>query len=316
MKYKIGDKVKILRVGDVTDPKVNVWIGQASRIKEVNPTGLRDGYDYYLENEFHAYENELELVPEFKVGDRVRIKQETGYSFAGALGTITRVLFIDRSAEFLYDVVLDKPAHGKVGYGWAIEKGGIELIAPEFKVGDPEFKVGDRVVIAHAEGNDSSLRPNEMGVVCNVARFPTKHPYEVEFPDGEKILYMGKELELALYVPVGTEKQKATTTFSLLGKDGFYYDAEFVNIGFELFRSYLFPATSRDTGMSVCGSKVYETLSDAHIVRIDNPKWLYVAPSGSHRIIDKHGRSHYIPCGWTHLWWKVEGGVEKGAWVA
>jgi len=241
MKYKIGDKVKILRVGDVTDPELNDWIGKVSRIEAVSPTSWRG--DYYLENEFHAYEDELELVP--------------------------------------------------------------------------EFKVGDRVVIAHAEGNDSSLRPNDKGVVCDVVceveQFPVEHPYEVEFPDGEKILYMGKELELALYVPVGTEKQKATTTFSLLGEDGFYYDAEFVNIGFELFRSYLFPATSRDTGMSVCDSKVYETLSDAHIVRIDNPKWLYVAPSGSHRIIDKHGRSHYIPCGWTHLWWLVEdkGKAEK-----
>jgi len=226
MKYKIGDKVKILRVGEVTDPQLNDWIGKVSRIKEVNPTDWKGGY--YLENEFPAEENELELVP--------------------------------------------------------------------------EFKVGDIVVIAHAEGNDSSPRPNDKGVVCDVVcdveQFPVEHPYEVEFPDGEKILYMGKELELALYVPVGTEKQKATTTFSLLGKDGFYYDAEFVNIGFELFRSYLFPAENTSDGR----------VKQESIVRIDNPKWLYVAPSGSQRIIDKHGRSHYIPYGWTHLWWKVEDG--------
>jgi len=222
MKYKVGDKVKIIKVGDVTDPTANDWIGEVSKVKEGIPK--YSSVDYMLESGFPAYEGELELVP--------------------------------------------------------------------------EFKVGDIVVIAHAEGNDSSLRPNDTGVVLRIAEYETEHPYEVKFLDGEAILYMGKELELALPKPVDTEKPKATTTFALLGKDGYYYDAEFVNVGYELFRSYQFPAENITDGR----------VKQASIIRIDNPRWLYVAPSGSHRIIDKHGRSHYIPCGWKHLWWKVEEG--------
>jgi len=316
MKYKIGDKVRITRVDEQTDPKMNDWVGKVSKVKGVKPEEWSKGY--MLENGFPAYEGELELVP--------------------------------------------------------------------------EFKVGDIVVIAHAEGNDSSLRPNDTGVVLRIAEYETEHPYEVKFLDGEAILYMGKELELVLpepepkfrvgdrvrvtttanpdytrgkvgYIreiwdkdiffpfkvkldnwkhnsegwdygysdteiekvePVFTSglldkimnssiwfdfgsvapqpkqeaKPRATTTFALLGKDGFYYDAEFVNVGYELFRSYLFPAENIPDGR----------VKQASIIRIDNPRWLYVAPSGSHRIIDKYGRSHYIPCGWKHLWWLVEEG--------
>lgn len=42
---------------------------------------------------------------------------------------------------------------------------------------------------------------------------------------------------------------------------------------------------------------------------IENPLKLHVAPSGSHRIFDGAGRSHYIPAGWHHLTWTARDGA-------
>ena len=165
-----------------------------------------------------------------------------------------------------------------------------------------KYKVGDKVKIISVGG---IIDPNENDWVGQVSKVmgikDFGHPYLLEngFPAYEN------ELELVTEAP----PKAITMTLELTGKDGILYDAEFVDISSELFRSYLFPAASHDTGMSVFGSKVFETLSDAHIVRVDNPKWLYVAPSGSHRIIDKTGRHHYIPTGWKHLkWMNKQGG--------
>jgi len=312
MKYKIGDKVRITRVDSQIDPNDNCWIGKVSKVKGINPEEFSKGY--MLENGFPAYEDELESVPEFKVGDRVRIKQESGYGFAGALGTITRV----RSAE-MYDVVLDKPAHGKVGYGWTIEKGGIELIAPEFKVGD-RVRVTTTANPDYTRGKVGYIREIwDKGIFFpfKVKLDNWKHNSEgwdygysdTEIEKVEPVFTLGvldKIMNSSIWFDFGSvapqpkqeAKPKATTTFALLGMDGFYYDAEFVNVGYELFRSYLFPAENITDGR----------VKQASIIRIDNPRWLYVAPSGSHRIIDKYGRSHYIPCGWKHLWWLVEEG--------
>jgi len=65
-------------------------------------------------------------------------------------------------------------------------------------------------------------------------------------------------------------------------------DGEFTDISSELYRKYEFP-----TGQ---------------VVKIDFPLWLHVASSGSHRIIDAQGFSHYIPWGWGHVLWKVKDG--------
>ena len=157
------------------------------------------------------------------------------------------------------------------------------------------FKVGDRVIIAHAEKNDPSLRPNAIGIITHKDDSTIYEcPYEVEFPDGEGCLYKAEELDFA---PVPDAPKKANTcTITLLGSKGQQYEALFVDVGSETFRSYMFPEMVSAEGVRRL----------PNIVRIDNPKWLYVAPSGSHRILDKNGRSHYIPSGWTHLWWLPE----------
>jgi hypothetical protein len=43
-------------------------------------------------------------------------------------------------------------------------------------------------------------------------------------------------------------------------------------------------------------------------IKISNPLWLNVAPSGGHRIFDAEGVSHYVPKGWIHLMWKAKEG--------
>lgn len=40
-----------------------------------------------------------------------------------------------------------------------------------------------------------------------------------------------------------------------------------------------------------------------HTVRIEKPLWLHVSESGGHRIFDAAGCCHYIPPGWSHLYW-------------
>ena len=61
-------------------------------------------------------------------------------------------------------------------------------------------------------------------------------------------------------------------------------DLKFVDISTEEFRCYEFPDMT---------------------IRIESPLELNVSGSGGHRILDKEGRSHYIPKGWRRLYWKA-----------
>ena len=65
-------------------------------------------------------------------------------------------------------------------------------------------------------------------------------------------------------------------------------EVEFHDISQELYRTYAFPG--------------------GETVTIEEPTFIYVSKSGGHRIIDKKGISHYIPCGWKHLQFKVKDG--------
>lgn len=48
--------------------------------------------------------------------------------------------------------------------------------------------------------------------------------------------------------------------------------------------------------------RIYE-FESGRTIRIEAPKWLHVAASGSHRLLDGSGVSHYIPSGWIWLRW-------------
>lgn len=43
-------------------------------------------------------------------------------------------------------------------------------------------------------------------------------------------------------------------------------------------------------------------------IKINEPLWLNVSPSGGHRIFDSNGISNYIPSGWRRLYWVVKEG--------
>lgn len=161
-----------------------------------------------------------------------------------------------------------------------------------------KYKEGDKVRIL--VGGDSHPAPHYLGykgVIGTIMDVRFDKQYMVELPDSTICYYEEREVELA--PPIRYPPKKADTcTMTLIDSTGQPYEALFVDVGVEMFRSYLFPATLMPDG------RVFQE----RIVRVDKPKWLYVAPSGSHRIVDKDGRSHYIPAGWRHLWWLPEKG--------
>ena len=65
-------------------------------------------------------------------------------------------------------------------------------------------------------------------------------------------------------------------------------DYVFIDISSEMYRTYIY--------------------SDNTFFIINNPIALSVSESGSHRILDADGISHYIPKGYIHLCWKAKDG--------
>lgn len=70
----------------------------------------------------------------------------------------------------------------------------------------------------------------------------------------------------------------------------------FKNIGDEEYRIYYYR---------------YGDENEVVEVRIDNPKWLRVTESGSHRIVDKSGSAFYIPPDFTHIKWHNKPGAQR-----
>ena len=80
----------------------------------------------------------------------------------------------------------------------------------------------------------------------------------------------------------------------------------FKDISTELYRVYVFPAL-RD------GEKNVE-------YRIEEPDVAsFKAPTvwcggGSHRVVDRSGKAHYIPSGWIAMYWEKPDGVYPFLW--
>ncbi len=76
----------------------------------------------------------------------------------------------------------------------------------------------------------------------------------------------------------------------MTGKEKFINESKlnFIFIGTEESRTYVFPG--------------------GDLVQIDNPLYINVSSSGSHRIFDGQGVSHYVPSGWNHLSWITKPG--------
>lgn len=236
--------------------------------------------------------------PKFPIGSKLRNIGE-GNDHRGQIGVLTKV---DGEQYWL------KYADGQEKY--TNRDSDYELVALE---------VGDKVTIiedALPEKDKGYYREGE-GVVVRIAQSGI-YPVEIKLGEiyaEEIVMYSTEELA---YVPAQPKKAKPekkapapkessvpatklSPTLKLLisNSAGVMSEVAFVDVSVELFRSYLFPEKTTPDG----------AVRAANIVRVDNPKWLYVAPSGSHRLIDAQGFSHYIPSGWEHLWWKVREGA-------
>ena len=85
----------------------------------------------------------------------------------------------------------------------------------------------------------------------------------------------------------------ATVELKLGGK---MTNAEFDDISGEEYRTYEFGEEQLLDGR----------VRPAQSITIVHPQWLNVSKSGGHRLVDIMGCSHYIPCGWKHLFWKAK----------
>jgi hypothetical protein len=70
---------------------------------------------------------------------------------------------------------------------------------------------------------------------------------------------------------------------------------EFVSIQNEEYRYYDIPTGKGGTTVRV---------------KIENPLWLFVRPSGSHLVVDDIHVTHYIPANFVHLAWSKKPGTE------
>ena len=66
------------------------------------------------------------------------------------------------------------------------------------------------------------------------------------------------------------------------------------DISGEIHRTYVF------------GPREGRVSSKAHEIRVTSPIRLHISKSGGHYIEDEAGTSHYIPCGWLHLYWDAD----------
>ena len=67
------------------------------------------------------------------------------------------------------------------------------------------------------------------------------------------------------------------------------------------------------------GNETYRQLEfpkpwGVHVIRIENPAWVYVSASGGHRYIDRQGIGHYIYSDGRRLFWDKAEGADTFEW--
>jgi hypothetical protein len=112
---------------------------------------------------------------------------------------------------------------------------------------------------------------------------------------GEHLSEEGKkEYEFTGVIPltnaVASDKANISTTEQVFEREKQVINGmEFVSVKGQLWRYYDVPTGSG-------GSTVR--------VKIENPEWLYVRPSGAHTVIDAEGQVHYVPNKFVRILWK------------
>ena len=82
---------------------------------------------------------------------------------------------------------------------------------------------------------------------------------------------------------------------------------KFGNIDNEVFRVYVFPPTR-------VGEPNNEyRVEEPEAINFKAPVGTWVA-GGSHRVVDKAGRAHYIPSGWIAMYWDKPKGEKPFRW--
>jgi hypothetical protein len=100
------------------------------------------------------------------------------------------------------------------------------------------------------------------------------------------------------YVDVGNmSPEDATTHLEQIKK-------EFLDRQVEAFRN---ESGQEFTDISSEASRVYN-FGQKGFVKINNPVYLSVSPSGGHRLFTSDGQSHYVPAGWIQLSWTARPG--------
>ena len=79
-------------------------------------------------------------------------------------------------------------------------------------------------------------------------------------------------------------------------------DLDFKDISSELYRVYVFPA-AREGGKNA-EYRIEEP--DAASFKAPVGAW---CGGGSHRVVDRAGKAHYIPSGWIAMYWEKPEGV-------
>jgi hypothetical protein len=188
-KFEVGDKVVAInavwckRIGTIVP--METWTNN-SFVRWDYIVRFDDAtYDSEL---FGFYENELEIYKhKFKIGDKVKIKQETSYSFGGMVGEIVvkdKVKLFDYAVKFDFD-------NDQIGFN-SYELELIDSVDENTnnEVVNKSYSIGTKVKIVNT---DNILFRDKTGIIDSEFNpEPLLYDYRVDF-DGYGFMYFNTE---------------------------------------------------------------------------------------------------------------------------